>query len=125
MLCLILAILLQIQPVPDPAPDAFGGPLESLREWMAKRADTEDSRYHGIRSLLEQIKNRPEVDTSPLFPRINAAIDEIKLARSETAASVKPIREAIGMLTKLVYSLMMLAGMLLIVDVYRTFFRAA
>jgi hypothetical protein len=125
MLNIILALLLQVQPIPDAAPDAFGGPFESLREWMQKRSETEDVRYHGIRSMLEQIRNKPDSDPTVLFPRINAAIDEIREARNETVASVGPIRDAIRMLTQLVYALIILAAVLLGVDVYRTFFRKA
>ena len=125
MSILILALVLQVQPIADPAPDAFGGPFESLREWMAKRADTEDVRYHGIRAMLEQIRNKPDSDPTVLFPRINAAIEEVRQARNETVASVGPIRDAIRMLTQLVYALIILAAVLLSVDIYRTFFRKA
>lgn len=125
MLNIILALLLQVQPIPDLAPDAFGGPLESIREWMTERADTEDVRYHGIRTMLEQIRNKPDSDPTVLFPRINAAIEEIKQTRNDTVASVGPIRDAIRMLTQLVYALIILAAVLLGVDVYRTFFRKA
>jgi hypothetical protein len=123
MMSVLLAIALMMQTAP--ADDVVGGPFESLREWMSERADTEDTRYHGIRSMLEQIRNKPDSDPTVLFPRINAAIDEIREARNETVASVGPIRDAIRMLTQLVYALIILAAVLLGVDVYRTFFRKA
>jgi hypothetical protein len=55
MFCLILAILLQIQPVPDPVPNGdFGGPLESLREWIDSRFAQTDERLEKMEGGLFQ-----------------------------------------------------------------------
>ncbi len=124
MLAIIAALLIQFQ-VATPADDVVGGPLETIREWMETREKTEDTRYHGMRSILEQIRDRPQqADASIVFPRISEAIQEIRQSRIESAKTVGPIREAIQMLTQLVSALILLAGVLLVVDVYRTFFRS-
>jgi Rad3-related DNA helicase len=102
----------------------YGALLDRLRE----REDTESQRYHGLRGILEQIRDRPQLDTSGLFPRIAELREEIQGVRDMQSAmemSTGPIREALGMLTTLVYGLILLAGTLLVVDVYRTFFRRA
>ena len=88
MFSLIIAILLQIQPIPDPVPngdDVVGGPLESLIERfesrLNERNDTEDVRYHGLRSMLQELRDRPQSDATILFPRINDAIEHIQSVR--------------------------------------------
>lgn len=146
---IILALLLQVEPIPDPVPngDVFTGPLESLREAIVERLDkraaedkelmqglldrwkehdgTDAARYHGLRGLLEEIRNRELPDNAPLFPRFAELRADIKAAKEAQEMGTGPIREALGMLTQLVYALIILAGVLLLVDVYRTFFRKA
>lgn len=95
MLCLML--------LQDPV--EFTGPFEDLRnaivERLEKRSDeqaeqmqgllerwkeregTDAARYHGLRGLLEEIRNRPQVDVEPLFPRLNAMLQELQAARKE------------------------------------------
>jgi hypothetical protein len=99
----------------------YAGLLDRLKE----REDTESQRYHGLRGMLEQLRDRPQFDTSGLFPRIAEIRADIKEVKEVAAMGTGPIREALGMLTSLVYGLILLAGTLLAVDVYRTFFRRA
>lgn len=104
--------------------DTTAQEFASIRDWFKTREESESQRYHGLRGLLEQIRDRPELDTSGLFPRIAELRSDIKAVKDAQAEmGTGPIREALQMLTSLVYGLILLAGVLLMVDVYRTFFR--
>ena len=98
--------------------EQYTGLLDRLRE----RDTSEAARHQGILGLLKEIRDRePGGTDSRLFPNIIGIRADLAEMRSTTG----PIREAIGMLTSLVYGLIILAGVLLLVDVYRTFFRRA
>jgi hypothetical protein len=129
MLSFALAMMIQVAPVPDDVPNApVGGPIadaimERIEARMAANETTEATRYHGLRTLIEELRDRPQVDHSGLFPGIQEAIKEARAARQSTEQSVGPIREALQLLGQLVGGLSVLVVLLLIADVYRTFFR--
>lgn len=94
-----------------------------LRDLFKERETNESVRYQGLRSLLQEIRDREQPDNSALFPRFAELRNDLKVIKEAQEMGTGPIREALQMLTNLVYGLILLAGVLLAVDMYRTFFR--
>jgi hypothetical protein len=105
--------------------DTTAQEFASIREWFKQREDHETQRYHGLRGLLEQIRDRPPADNNAWFPRIAELRADIQAVKESQELGTGPIREGLKMLTSLVYGLILLAVVLLGVDIYRTFFRRA
>ena len=112
----ILLLLLQIQPVEGPLIDSIGARIEAR---LQSNEASNDTRYHGLRGIMEEIRDRPQADNSALFPRIGQAIEEIKASRAEHEKSVGPIREALQLLTKLVNGLCVLMMLSFLFSFYR------
>jgi hypothetical protein len=100
--------------------DATVEGMARITDWFKRRDDQDAERHKGILGILQELRDRsPGEGDSRIFPNVIG----IRADVAELRATTGPIREAIGMLTKLVYAVIILAGVLLLVDVYRTFFR--
>ncbi len=116
MFTALLILLLQLQPVEGPLLDSIGARIEAR---LQSNEATDDTRYRGLRGLLEEIRDRPQADNTALFPRLNTAIDEIKALRADHEHSVGPIREGIQLLSKLVSGFIVLVVLSFAFSIYK------
>ena len=115
MLAIIFALLLQAEPVQGPLIDSIAARIESRLE--ANEA-TSDTRYHGLRNMLQELRDRP-TDHTALFPLLNSLVKESKAAREEAVQTVGPIREAIQLLSQLVTGLIVLVVLSFAFSIYK------